>query len=138
MESNITWKLPINQEIQQIHLGRLTNEEKRTPWYIMAQYSLQTDVTALQRLDFISRRHLFCEVDLLGDKFGLKIWHETGKNPWSLEVINNNSASENETSNSQESIESKSFSRSERVVYPVGTKVLLTYADNAFELNLEL
>ena len=138
IQSNITWKLPISETTQQIHFGRLTNDNKRTPWYIMAQLNLQNDVAGLSRLDAISRRHLFCEVDLLGDQFGMKIWHETGKNPWVVEFISDTLDSRNEASNSQESIKTGSMSNSETLKYPVGTKVILSYADNVFELDIEL
>ena len=49
--------MPLHESTSQIHLGRLTEDGRRSPCDLMAQLVLANDRSKLEALDSVSRRH---------------------------------------------------------------------------------
>jgi Zn finger protein HypA/HybF involved in hydrogenase expression len=87
MPSNIVLHYPITTQPLSLHFGRHDEQSGREPWYRMAQVQLDNDIESLERLETISRRHLFMEIECPLEEISLKIWHEQNKEPWAIEGL---------------------------------------------------
>ena len=127
-QSGVSWKLPLTESKQTVHLGRWTKSERRTPWYRMAQLHLAHVPRQLSDLDAISRRHFFIDLSLDGDGVGVQFWHESEKAPCDVQF----SAVPGETE-----VHQTSTVREEAVrrVIPFGTTVSVSMQDNTFSLR---
>ena len=124
-QSDVSWKLPLTEMKQTVHLGRLTETEHKTPWYRMAQLQLAKDSNLLRDLDAISRRHFFLDLMLDGDGVGIQFWHEPEKEPCDVQI--GTIAGETEVHQT-----STVLGEAVRRVIPFGTKVTVNMGKNTF------
>lgn len=134
-ESGVSWKLPLTEHKQTIHFGRLTEDERRTPWYRMAQLHVANNSNQLKDLDAISRRHFFSELTLTGDGLGIQFWHEPGKEPCEVHFDHpsqQDSLLEESGLFLQPDFTSTAIDESEQKVIEHGTKVTVRMQKNTF------
>lgn len=124
-QSGVSWKLPLTETKQTVHLGRWTETERRTPWYRMAQLHLAKDADQYDDLDAISRRHFFMDLRLDGDGVGIQFWHEPGKEPCDVQIGTM-------TGDTEVRQTSTVLDAAVRRVIPFGTKVTVNMRKNAF------
>ena len=126
-QSGVSWKLPLTEIKQTIHLGRWTETERRTPWYRMAQLHLAQNPNQHDDLDAISRRHFFMDLMLDGDGVGIQFWHEPGKIPCDVQIGTM-------TGDTEVHQTSTVLDAAVRRVIPFGTKVTVNMRKNTFSI----
>lgn len=126
-QSGVSWKLPLTKTKQTVHLGRLTETERRTPWYRMAQLHLAKDLNQHDDLDAISRRHFFMDLMLDGDGVCVQFWHEPGKEPCDVQIGTM-------TGDTEVHQTSTVLDAAVRRVIPLGTKVSVNMPKNTFSI----
>ena len=125
-QSGVSWKLPLTETKQIVHLGRWTETENKTPWYRMAKLHLAKNPDLLNDLETISRRHFFFEIALKRDGPEIKFWHETGKEPCDITIERKNE--EDKKNRLVSTILDKAIPR----VIPLGSKLSVNIQKNAF------
>jgi hypothetical protein len=126
-QSGVSWKLPLTETNQTVHLGRCTETGRRTPWYRMAQLHLAQNPDQPDDLDAISRRHFFMDLMLDGDGVGIQFWHEPGKMPCDVQIGTM-------TGDTEVQQTSTVLDAAVRRVIPFGTKVTVNMRKNVFSI----
>jgi hypothetical protein len=87
--SGVVTEHPIVDALLRLHLGRVTLEGGREPWFRMAQIELNQNQDALDALETISRRHLFLELEQNEDQISISIWNEEHKAAFDVQGVEN-------------------------------------------------
>ncbi len=124
-QSGVSWKLPLSDIHQKVHLGRLNETKQRMPWYRMAQLQQAKNPNRLDDLDAISRRHFFIELIIEDGGLGIRFWHELGKEPCAVNI--GTTAGETQIEQSSTILDD-----AERRVIPLGSKITVNMRENTF------
>lgn len=120
--SGVVTEHPIFNEKLCLHLGRVTPEGGREPWFRMAQIELHQNQDALDALETISRRHLFLELEQNEDQMSISIWNEVDKAAFEVQGVEN--------------LASTSTTKFVQVIEPSEHKsIIFTHGKNVFELE---
>ena len=120
--SGVVTEHPIFNEKLCLHLGRVTLEGGREPWFRMAQIELNQNQDALDALETISRRHLFLELDQNESQISISIWNEEHKSAFDVQGAEN--------------LASTSTTKFVQVIEPSEHKsIIFTHGKNVFEVE---
>lgn len=129
-QSGVSWSMPLHENASQVHFGRMTDDGRRSPWYLMAQLAFANDRSKIEALDSVSRRHLFVEFKMVETGCEMRFWHEEGKEPCELHILS--PETERPTVES-----STSLKQSIQRVLPLGTVIEVRMRNNTFAMRLE-
>lgn len=120
--SGVVTEHPIIDAPLRLHLGRVTLEGGKEPWFRMAQIELNENHDALDALETISRRHLFLELEQNENQISISIWNEEHKAAFDVQGVEN--------------FTSTSSTKFVQVIEPSEHKsIIFTHGKNVFEVE---